>query len=114
MGETSRSLAERTIEHFNDAESFSKRSHMVKHWMTSHMELDIIPPFQIKIVKQYRDCLSRQVGEAVAILLTKDNLLNSKNEYIQNYITRITVQEDMLERCRDIKSCIINQIIRAA
>ena len=103
LGETSRSLAERTIEHFNDAEAFSKRSHMVKHWMTSHMELDTIPPFQIKVVKQYRDCLSRQVGEAIAILLTKDKLLNSKNEYIQNCISRITVQEDMLERKKRIQ-----------
>ena len=51
-----------------------------------------------KIRKQFTDCLSRQVGEAVAILLSKDQLLNSKNEYVQNCISRITIQEDSLER----------------
>ena len=38
------------------------------------------------------------MGEAIYILLSKDTILNSKNEYIQNCISRITVQEDMLER----------------
>jgi hypothetical protein len=54
--------------------------------------------FSFKIRKQYTDCLSRQVGEAIAILLSKDQLLNSKNEYVQNCISRITIQEDSLER----------------
>ena len=36
IGESSRSIAERTTEHFNDAESFSKGSHIVKHWMKTH------------------------------------------------------------------------------
>ena len=57
-----------------------------------------MPPFKIKILKQYRDCLPRQVGEAIPILLSKDQLLNSKNEYIQNCIERITFQEDLYER----------------
>ena len=38
------------------------------------------------------------MAEAIAILLSKDKLLNSKNEYLQNCITRITVQEDLCER----------------
>ena len=98
LGETSRSLAERCGEHFRDAESFNKKSHVIKHWMSSHEEADSPPPFRFRIVKQYKDCLSRQVGEAIAILLSKDKLLNSKNEYLQNCITRITVQEDIYER----------------
>ena len=48
IGETSRSLAERCAEHFGDAESFSKKSHMVKHWMLSHGEMDTLPPFNSK------------------------------------------------------------------
>jgi hypothetical protein len=71
--------------------------------MTCHGENKTLPPFKIKTIRQYRDCLSRQVGEAIAILLSKDNLLNSKNEYIQNCISRITVQEDMVERKRRIQ-----------
>jgi hypothetical protein len=103
LGESSRSLAERCAEHHNDAESFSKKSHIIKQWMSSHEEFNALPPFSFKIMKQYADCLSRQVGEAVAILLSIDQLLNSKNEYVQNCISRITFQEDSLERKKRLK-----------
>ena len=102
IGETSRSLAERVGEHTYDAKSFSKKSHIVKHWMRSHPNLETAPHFNIKILRQYRDCLSRQVGEAIAILLSPDNLLNSKNEYIQNCISRVTVEEDKYSRRKRI------------
>ena len=87
IGESSRSLAERTSEYFHDAETFSKKTHKIKHWMISNGEMETMPPFKIKILKQYRDCLCRQVWEAI-----QDQLLNSKNRYIQNCIARITVQ----------------------
>ena len=48
--------------------------------MSSHTEADSPPPFRFRIVKQFKDCLSRQVGEAIAILLSKDKPLNSKSE----------------------------------
>ena len=57
-----------------------------------------MPLFRIKILKRYRDCLSGQVGEAIQILLTKEQLINRENEYAQNCISRITVQEDLYER----------------
>ena len=38
------------------------------------------------------------MGEAIQILLSKDQLLNRKNEYIQNCISRITAQEDLYQR----------------
>ena len=66
--------------------------------MNSHPDREDAPPFKINILRQYKDCLSRQVGEAIAILLSKDTLLNSKNEYIQNCISRITVEEDQFAR----------------
>ena len=37
-GESSRSLHERSKEHMRDASSFSKKSHIVKHWMLEHTE----------------------------------------------------------------------------
>ena len=98
IGESSRSLAERSAEHLKDGKDFSKRSHMVKHWMNVHPNENSLPPFTIKIIKQYKDCLSRQVGEAISILLSNDNLLNSKNEYLSNCITRVSVEEDVFER----------------
>ena len=85
IGETSRSIAKRVNEHLYDfdTESFS----IVKHWMNSHTDRDEAPPFKIKILRQYKDSLSRQVGEAIAILLPKDTLLNSKNKYIQDLLS---------------------------
>ena len=46
--ESSRSLSERATEHFNDAEFFSKKSHIIKHWINSHPNMDTAPPFKIK------------------------------------------------------------------
>jgi hypothetical protein len=66
--------------------------------MSKHPENNILPPFRFKIVQQYRYCLSRQIGEAMRIFYSKDILLNSKNEYLQNCINRITINEESWER----------------
>ena len=95
VGETCRSLHERGIEHHNDARGFFQKSHQVKHWMISHPEEPIQPPFSIKILKRYREYLSRQIGE---IYYSNDHLINSKSEYVQNCISRISVCEETWER----------------
>ena len=61
--ETSRSIHERDVEHLKDAESFSLKSHIVKHWRTAHPELDSPPPMDFKITAMYRDCLYRPIDE---------------------------------------------------
>ena len=81
-----------------DATSFSDKSHIIKHWMETHPDLNNIPPFKFRVVSGFKDCLTRQVSEAISIWQSPDSLLNSENEYITNCITRITVQEDQLER----------------
>ena len=97
-GETSRSLHERIREHVADAKDFKEGSHMVKHWMLHHPSEVEQPPFQFTIISSYRDCLSRQIGEAMKILFSKDKLLNSKNEYLANNISRVMVDEDKYEK----------------
>ena len=42
--------------------------------------------------------MTRQVSEAVMIHYSKDILLNSKNEYNSNCLTRLTVDEDKFEK----------------
>ena len=42
--------------------------------------------------------MSRQVAEAINIMYSKDQLLNSKNEYMANCLTRICVEEERFER----------------
>jgi hypothetical protein len=98
VGETSRSLHERAVEHANDAKDFNPKSHIVKHWMLSHPEMNSPPKMTFKATSMFKDCLSRQIGEALRIHHSKDTLLNSKSEYLTNCITRITVEEDAWER----------------
>ena len=98
FGETSRSLFERVQEHHKDAEDFSAGSHIIKHWMTDHPDMVEKPHFKFSIIGIFKDCLSRQVAEAMRILHTTDKILNSKNEYLDNNIPRICVDESKLDR----------------
>ena len=93
LGETSRSLHERAREHVNDANSVNAKSHIVKHWLETHHELNEPPRFRFQVKRCFKDCLTGQLSEASAINRSRDILLNSKNEYVTNCITRITVQE---------------------
>ena len=98
VGETSRSLHERSIEHMRDAESFSAKSHIVKHWMKTYANLPTPPQMIFSITSRYRDCLSRQIAEALRINYSKDIILNSKGEYLSNTISRLSIEEDAWER----------------
>ena len=98
IGESSRSLHERSIEHVRDAGAFSVKSHIVKHWMTSHPSLPNPPKMSFKVTERFRDCLSRQVSEALRISWTEDSILNSKAEYGHNTVSRLSVVEEVGDR----------------
>ena len=98
IGETSRSLHERAVEHVKDAHGFSAKSHIVKHWMNSHPSLPAPQEMEFSISARFRDCLSRQIGEALSISNSKDILLNSKAEYMANSLSRVTLKEDPWEQ----------------
>jgi hypothetical protein len=98
LAESSRSLNERASEHMRDARNFHEKSHIVKHWMDRHSDMNQPPPFRFRVLRTFKDCLTRQLSEAININMSKDSLLNSKNEYITNCITRISVQEGALGR----------------
>jgi hypothetical protein len=98
LGETSRTLHERTKEQFKDATDFSEGSHMVKHWLTTHEYEETCPDFKFRIVGNFKDCLSRQVTEAVMIHYSQDILLNSKNKYNANCLARVKVDESKYEQ----------------
>ena len=72
-------MFERVGEHFGDLESLEKDSLMVKHWFTTHPTRDTAPPFRLK--------------EAV-ILGNKPNSLNSKGEFVNCSIPRLTIKAD--------------------
>jgi hypothetical protein len=91
-------LHERAVEHLRDAEAYSTKSHIIKHWMLAHPVSNGPPKMAFKITGMFRDCLSRQIGEALKIHYSRDRILNSKNEYMGNCISRLTVEEDAWER----------------
>ena len=95
IGESSRSLHERALEHVRDAEAFCPKSHIVKHWMSAHPDLQSPSTMEFGVTAMYRDCLSRQIGEALRIHNTTDIILNSKSEYMANSVRRLTVEEDV-------------------
>ena len=70
----------------------------MKHWMSVHESDRTPPPFSFKITGQFKDCLSRQIMEAIKIQYSRDNILNSKCEYLQNCITRLVVNEEDWEK----------------
>ena len=72
--------------------------------MLDHADLVHMPEFRFTIHSQHRDALSRQVGEAIAIMHSRDALLNSKSEYMTNCLTRVTVDErDWDKRQREMQ-----------
>ena len=66
-GETSRFLFERAREHAKIAAKIDKDCHMVKHWFIDHSEERDLPKFKLNLVGKYKDCLTRQLKEAIRI-----------------------------------------------
>ena len=66
IGETAQNLYTRCREHMKGYKSKkNKTSFIKKHQVEKHAGVE--PQFSAKVKKSYQDCLSRQVGEAVAI-----------------------------------------------
>ena len=95
VGESARSLYERSKEHIADRESKKEDSHQIKHWILSHPEMQEPPAFRFKIIKTFKDPMSRQLSEAVRIELRGSDILNSKGEYNRCRVPRLRV--DMTE-----------------
>ena len=89
IGETARSLYERSREHVEDAVRMKTSSHIWKHWSLAHPEELSMPRFEFKVVKSHKSCLDRQIHEAIKI--STDGFLNAKCEYRQNLVKRLTV-----------------------
>ena len=91
-GETSRSAKQRGLEHLRGFKNDKVENVLYKHRHTEHKHEDM--KFSMKIIKRFRDPLSRQANEAVRISSrAKDELLNSKKEFNHPLIARIVVEE---------------------
>ena len=94
IGESSRSLYERGLEHLRDKEELKADSHMIKHFFDQHSEEQLEDmKFGARIVKQARTAFNRQIGESVAIQSNKHHhLLNSKSEYNRCALPRLSAK----------------------
>ena len=94
VGESSRTIFERSREHWNAWRTKKEDSHILKHQENEHGGSSS-PKFTMRVVKHYRSALSRQVGEAVRIRRRggAGNILNSKSEYNRCRIPRLIIEE---------------------
>ena len=93
VGETSRSIYERSKEHWGAWRGKSDKSHIWKHQVDVHGGAP--PKFYMRVVRFYKTALSRQIGEAVRIRRRGGggSILNSKAEFDRCKIPRLVVEE---------------------
>ena len=97
IGESGRTLAERSSEHVAAAKSIEEESFIVKHWIQAHPDLDEPPRFKFQVKKLHSDPLSRMVSESV--LIESVGNLNSKSEWRNNKVVRLKVDNpEWIER----------------
>ena len=91
VGETARSLFERTSEHWQAADSLKEESHMVQHREESHKGEEM-PDFKFRVVKTFKTALERQIAEAIRIEM-RGNILNRRGEFNRCSLTRLGVDK---------------------
>ena len=87
LGETARNLFARGKEHEGRYRNGGKKSFMQKHQRKEHRGM--AGSFTAKVTSSYRDCLTRQVREAVDIRRCKVPVMNSKSEWHQPALWRV-------------------------
>ena len=100
VGESSRSLYERTREHVADRVGRKEESHQVKHWLLDHGELKEPPEFKFRLVRSFKDPMSRQLSEDVRIELRGNDILNSRAEYNRSRVPRLRVDLEGWEKTK--------------
>ena len=97
VGETSRTIQERAVEHwaaYNGSKKAKEGSHIAKHVELHHPSME--PLFYMKVVGFYRSALSRQTAEAVRIRRRggEGAVLNSKAEFNRCYLPRLRLADE--------------------
>ena len=92
-GETARSCYLRGAEHCQDLQDLAPTSHMAKHLVEHHPEMNLEDPsrreakdyFSMSLHKKYNSAMERQLGEAICIAraggMESGGIMNSKDEY---------------------------------
>ena len=91
VGESSRSIYERTKDHFEDFRRRKEDSHLFNHWSQVHGEQGMLN-FKFRVVKSFKDALSRQIAESVRIH-RRGSVLNVKGAYNRSQLPRMVVED---------------------
>ena len=81
LGESSRNTFTRGMEHETSYRNQNQKSFMLKHQRKKHN--GVAGDYTAKVVGSVRDCLTRQVREAVRIRRCQVPVLNGKSEWHQ-------------------------------
>ena len=94
VGESSRSIYERAMEHSNALTSLSSGSSMLRHHLDQHEGEELDPgKFGVRVLQYTRTSFERQILESVKIQENNNHfLLNSKSEYNRCAIPRLTTK----------------------
>jgi hypothetical protein len=87
IGESSRNLYTRSREHLARYRAGTGTSFILKHQATAHQGED--EDYRAQVTASTRDCLTRQVKEAVLIRRSNRQILNSKTEWHQPALYRV-------------------------
>ena len=87
IGETSRNLYTRSKEHLNNYKSKSQSSFILNHQNNKHEGAE--PDLRATVTARTRDCLTRQIREAVLIRRSQVPVLNGKSEWHQPPLYRV-------------------------
>ena len=103
-----------------DAKDRKPSSHIWKHWALNHPNELVQPKFEFKVLNCHRSSLDRQIMEAIRI--SSDGELNSKCEWRQNQIKRISVhltdhelemvEKELASESQQIKTAIDNLSVK--
>ena len=105
IGESSRSIKERSSEHWRGWRRKKEDNHIFKHQEMIHPQTE--PDFIMRAVHYPRSALERQLGEAVRIRRRggEGSILNSRSEYNRCYVPRLRLEkkEEWEERARELE-----------
>lgn len=94
IGETSRSMYERALEHQGDIDQLKSSSHMLRHMLEMHRgEERSEIEFGVRVMRYTRSSFERQVLESVLIQSNRDHhILNSRSEFNRCAIPRLVAK----------------------
>ena len=92
VGETARSLMERSGEHWRDGLGGKPECHMIEHLGAAH-SVRHTPAFKFRVVRACKSALERQVRESVRIEM-RGHVLNKKGVYNRCKLTRLVIDKE--------------------